>query len=103
MTCRRIEKLIPLYVEGDLNTELTEQVRSHAKSCANCNGLVAEYKESQRWLRSFEPPHFDDALLDDLKLGVLEKINGEETHASFLNRLAQHWTRRLVFAASVAL
>ena len=103
MNCRRIEKLIPLYVEGDLDTGQADQVRAHAKSCPNCNGLVAEYKESQRWLRSFAPPHFDDALLDDLKLGVLEKINEQEEPVSFLNAIAGQWTRRLVLAASVAL
>jgi hypothetical protein len=103
MNCRRIEKLIPLYVEGDLDIEQADAVRSHAKSCANCGGLVAEYEESQRWLRSFMPPHFDDALLDDLKLGVLKEIKRQEMPVPFLNRLAGHWTRRLVLASSVAL
>jgi hypothetical protein len=103
MECRRIEKLIPLYVEGDLDIEQTERVRSHAKSCANCSGLIAEYKESQSWLRTFAPPGFDDALFDDLKPGVLEKINEQKTQPPFLNRLAEHWTRRLVLATSVAL
>jgi hypothetical protein len=103
MNCRRIEKLIPLYVEGDLEIDKSGAVLAHARSCAKCSGLISEYKESQRWLRSFAPPDFDDALLDDLKLGVLEKIEDQKARVSFLNRLSGHWAQRLIVVTSAAL
>jgi Putative zinc-finger len=103
MNCRRIEKLIPLYVEGDLDCQRADAVGSHAQSCEGCAGLIAEYEESQRWLRSFAPPHFDEAEFYDLKRGVLKQINSRETRASFLHRLAENWTRRVAFATLAAL
>ena len=102
MNCRRIEELIPLYVEGDLDTDKAGAVASHTLTCAGCGKLVAEYEESQRWLRSYTPPRFDDALLDDMKLSVLREINGRKTRATFLNRLAERWSPRLVLATSAA-
>jgi len=103
MNCRRIEELIPLYVEGDLDSDKAGAVASHALTCAGCNELVAEYEESQAWLRTYTPPRFDDALLDDMKLSVLREIEARKTQVTFLNRLAGHWTRRLVLATSAAL
>ncbi|HVG18042.1 MAG TPA: zf-HC2 domain-containing protein, partial [Blastocatellia bacterium] len=102
MNCRRIEKLIPLYVEGDLGVDEAGAVLSHVVACARCNNLVAEYEQSQRWLRSYTPPDFDDASLRDLKLGVLREIEGRRARVTFLDSLAGRWTPRLVIAASAA-
>ncbi|HEX8089186.1 MAG TPA: zf-HC2 domain-containing protein [Blastocatellia bacterium] len=103
MNCRRIEKLIPLYVGGDLDVDKAGAVLAHASACARCNGLVAEYEQSRRWLRSYTPPDFDDALLEDLKLSVLGKIEGRRTRASFLNGLAGRWAQGLALASASAL
>jgi hypothetical protein len=102
MNCRRIEKLIPLYVGGDLEVDKAGAVLSHTLGCARCNKLVAEYEESQRWLRSYTPPDFDDASLDDLKAGVLREINGRRTQVTFINSVAGRLRRRLVLATSAA-
>lgn len=103
MNCRHIEELIPLYVEGDLDADNSGAVLSHAQICASCSELIAEYEESQRWLHSYTPPHFDDASLDDLKLDVLRGIHAQRMRPSFLQRLSEHWTRRQAFATSAAL
>jgi hypothetical protein len=103
MNCRRVEKLIPLYVEGDLDSERADAVESHAGSCEGCTGLIAEYEESQRWLRSFAPPHFEESEFYDLKRGVLKQINEREARAPFLHRLAGGVARRLAFATVAAL
>lgn len=102
MNCRRVEKLIPLYVGGDLDVDKAGAVLSHASTCARCSGLVAEYEQSQRWLRSYTPPDFDDALLEDLRLSVLGEIEGRRTRVSFLNGPAGRWARGLALASASA-
>ncbi|MFP5264950.1 MAG: anti-sigma factor family protein [Blastocatellia bacterium] len=102
MNCRRIEKLIPLYVGGDLDVNKADAVLAHASTCARCNGLVAEYEHSRRWLRSYTPPDFDDASLEDLKRSVLADIEGRTARASFLNGLARRWAQGLAIASASA-
>ena len=73
MNCRRIEELIPLYVEGDLETGKADAVLTHTQACAHCNQIIAEYKASQDWLRSGDVPDFDDASLDALRAGAMKE------------------------------
>lgn len=102
MNCRRVEKLIPLYVEGDLKPQVISRVASHLELCGRCNWLADEYKESQGWLRSSEPPHFDDAFLEGLKGAVLERTREISARPSVFAFIAQHWTRRQVLALTTA-
>ena len=103
MNCRRIEELIPLYIGGDLEADKADAVLAHTQACADCRELVAEYEESQNWLRSYTPPAFDDASLNDLKMGVLREINRGRGQVTFFHSLTRLWNRRLILATSVAL
>jgi hypothetical protein len=103
MNCRRVEKLIPLYVEGDLASGIADRLTSHLDWCGRCNWLADEYKESQSWLRTSEPPEFDEASLNGLKAGVLRRIEETSAKPSLLASLMQQWSRRQVLALSAAL
>jgi hypothetical protein len=103
MNCRRVEKLIPLYVEGDLAPGIADRLTSHLDWCGRCNWLADEYRESQGWLRTSEPPEFDEAFLDNLKAGVLSRIEETSARPSLLASLVQQWSRRQVLALSAAL
>ncbi len=105
MNCRRVEKMIPLYVEGDLESRSSDRIASHLEWCGRCNWLADEYKESQSWLRSSEPPVFDDAFLTDLKRDVLKGVSNTRPSflASFLGLWTQQWNRRQVLALGAAL
>ena len=102
MNCRRVEELIPLYVEGDLASGIADRVTSHLDWCGRCNWLADEYKESQNWLHSCEPPEFDEATLNGLKIGVLRRIEETSARPSLMASLMRHWSRRQVFALSAA-
>ena len=67
MKCRRVEKLIPLYVERDLESGIADRISSHLDWCGRCNWLADEYRESQTWLRSSPAPEFDEAALNGFK------------------------------------
>ena len=103
MNCRRVEKLIPLHVEGDLAPGIADRVSSHLDWCGRCNWLADEYRESQSWLRTIEPPEFDEASLNGLKAGVLRRIEETSARPSLLASLVQQWSRRQVLALSAAL
>lgn len=103
MNCRRVEKLIPLYVEGDLASGIADLLTSHLEWCGRCNWLADEYKESQSWLRACEPPEFDEAALNGLKAGVLRRIAETRARPSLLASLVQHWSRRQVLTLSAAM
>ena len=103
MNCRRVEKLIPLYVEGDLARGTADRLTSHLDWCGRCNWLADEYIESQGWLRTSEPPEFDEAFLDNLKAGVLSRIEETSARPSLLASLMQQWSRRQVLALSAVL
>ncbi|HYP28056.1 MAG TPA: zf-HC2 domain-containing protein [Blastocatellia bacterium] len=82
MNCRRIQSLIPLYVEGDLKAGKARQVRSHLEECSGCARVSSEYQDSQQWLRSYTPPDFESDFFDGLRSGVLREIEAGEIEAS---------------------
>ncbi|HKP86966.1 MAG TPA: zf-HC2 domain-containing protein [Blastocatellia bacterium] len=102
MNCRRIEKLIPLYVEGDLGTDEASRVLAHSKTCCKCQELISEYEASQEWLRSPGPPEFEDALFDDITRGVMKEIN-QRRRSSLMEFFAPRGTLYRAYAAAAAL
>ena len=103
MNCRRVEKLIPLYVEGDLASALAKRLTSHLEWCGRCNWLADDYKDSQTWLRDNEPPVYDEEFLDSFKSGILQRIEQAGARPSLLASFLQQWSRRQVLALSAAL
>src|SRR5258708_7339907 len=102
MNCRRVEKLIPLYVEGDLDSHSRERIASHLEWCGRCNWLADEFRESQSWLRSTQPPEFDETFLSSFKADALKLIAETNAKPSLLSSLIQQWSRRQVFALAGA-
>jgi Putative zinc-finger len=103
MNCTHIKRLIPLYVGGDLNTQQVAGVRKHIETCERCRSLVAEFEESQSWLRDFIAPKFDEAVFEDLRDAVREEIARVEPRPSLFDLLTPVWNLRSVIAASLAL
>ena len=100
MNCRRVQRLLPLHVEGDLRTNKSEEIVSHLEWCGRCNWLADEYRESQGWLRLAKPPEFDEAMLDDFKRGVLKRVEETPARSSLFAALAQQFNRRQILALS---
>jgi Putative zinc-finger len=103
MNCTHIKRLIPLYVGGDLNTQQVAGVRQHIETCERCRKLVAEFEESQSWLRDFTAPQFDEAVFENLRDAVREEIARVESRPSLFDLLTPVWNLRSVMAASLAL
>lgn len=103
MNCRRIEELIPLYVEGDLDPARSHELSAHLKSCERCSTVCDEFRESQAWLRASTAPQFDADFFDSLKRGVLTQIEREQSRPSFFQLLARHWRLNTALATATAL
>lgn len=88
MNCTQIEKLIPLYVGGDLNRKRAAAARRHIESCERCSGMVRAFEESQCWLRELKTPEFKDAVFDDLHIAIHEGIAQTQPSTSLFEQLA---------------
>jgi hypothetical protein len=106
MNCERVEKLLPLYVEVDLDAPSMEGVRAHLSSCEACAVVEAEFRSSQAMIHNFGVPEFGAEFYEQMRGAVLAEINSRplQTRPS----LFQTFTRSLQFprtalAASLAL
>jgi hypothetical protein len=103
MNCTQIEKLIPLYVGGDLKPPEIDEVRRHSELCVFCRELIAEFDESQSWLRGFVAPQFDETVFDDLRDAVRREITRTEMRPAFIGSFEPFWNLRFVIGGSLAL
>ena len=103
MNCRRVQKSIPLYVEGDLDFHATAKIELHLEQCGRCNWIADEYKESQAWWRSDDLPRFDEARLGAIKSNVLMAIDDAAKNRSRFAWLGAYFSRRYVFALATAM
>jgi hypothetical protein len=103
MNCTHTKRLIPLYVGGDLNTQQVAGVRRHIETCEQCRDIVAEFAESQSWLRDFTAPQFDETVFENLRDAVREEIARTESRPSLFDLLTPVWNLRSVISASLAL
>jgi hypothetical protein len=103
MNCRRIEKLMPLFVEGDLDAEAMQDVSIHLGTCPVCSQMVSEYSASQAWLRTYEAPEFDNNFFRDLKQSVMLEIEQNQSRPSWLQRLQERWQQNLAFAMALVM
>jgi hypothetical protein len=74
MNCQEFEKLIALYVEGDLTGRKLEQVRQHVDCCASCRRFTHEIGESQGLLKKLNDEPLDEQALRSVEHRVLQQI-----------------------------
>lgn len=77
-TCREVEKLLDIYLDGELDTDRCREVFTHLRQCPSCGKLLSErVKETERILISFPAP--------ELAPGFTEKVIN-----SIANQADQH-------------
>src|SRR5205085_2400166 len=101
MDCKRVEEWIPLYVEGDLRFAQAGDLRAHAQTCEACGALLAQYEQSQAWLRANATPMFDEAFIDTVRAGVMREITAIPARRPFVERLRE-WIAPRRFALVTA-
>lgn len=100
MNCTKIEKLLPLYVEGDLTEREASEVRSHLSSCNFCRNLSEEFAASQERIRNFAVPEFGAEFYERLRGSVLTEISSRHVERPSVFRTL--FPARPALAASLA-
>jgi hypothetical protein len=104
MRCARIEKLLPLYVGGDLGEKECARVRSHLHGCDSCRQSAEAFRGSQERLHAFAPPEFDDDFYEGLRAAVLSEISSRPVARPTVFRALQaFFPMRRAAAASLVL
>ncbi len=56
MKCKKIQNLLPLYIENDLSEKKVSQIKSHLNECPLCHEEYKKYKNSlveiKKWIQS---------------------------------------------------
>ncbi|HEU0050273.1 MAG TPA: zf-HC2 domain-containing protein [Nitrososphaera sp.] len=74
MNCNRFEKLIALYVEGDLSKRKNRRVEKHLNTCPACRQVTRELTRSQKVLRSLGHESIDSKVFESIQDRVLDQL-----------------------------
>lgn len=99
MNCQKFKKLIPLFVEADLETLEMEKLSAHFSACELCDNTVKEFQASQFTLHNFAAPEFDEDVFAQMRISVLNEIARPQTQ----NLSTSFWNWKTAFAASLAM
>jgi hypothetical protein len=102
MDCKRMTRMMSLYVAGDLVGEPEREAAAHLAACQACRQLAEEFSESSSLLtQACAQPQFDAEFYNGIRSAVLGKIALDRigSKPSIFGRL---WGRRWVYAASFA-
>jgi Putative zinc-finger len=74
MSCRRVEKSLPLFVGRDLTASRLSEIAAHLAACERCRGHLAELEAGLAFLEASPPPPFAEADYDTLRRAVRRRI-----------------------------
>lgn len=93
MRCDEVRELITIFLEGELEKEISEIVKAHIDSCGTCKGLMEDSLKVVREIRSIKPLPVPERVIDK----ILNATTKKRKKFSFLPLLQPQW----VFAFSV--
>jgi hypothetical protein len=104
MRCSTIEKLLPLYVEGDIREGEASKVQAHLSSCDVCRHVAEEFRASQNLVHAYDAPEFDEEFYEQLRATVLTGINSvQPARPSFFEALRPLFIKRRAVATACLL
>jgi hypothetical protein len=91
MKCQVVQRLLPLFVEGDLPERKSARVRLHLEDCLGCRGVQEQYRRSQQWLRASALPAVDGERLEALRRAVWRQIDQQPRPAPLWLAIERGW------------
>lgn len=82
MNCPSFERLIALWVEGDLPGSEAAAVEEHLRTCSPCHQFAQELKASQAALGILRQDTVEERVFRSLRAGVLKKLPVENARPS---------------------
>ena len=102
MSCHEFERLVALYVEGDVDGAEHWHVEAHLLACPACRSLADDLKESQAAFKSIRQDVPNPAVLRSVRTRVLEDVAGMQS-TNWLERLFFGGLRQRATLAGLAL
>jgi hypothetical protein len=87
MNCRGWNPHLALYVEGDLEQELAQQLETHLAGCAECRSFADSLRETQVTFRRVRNDIIETASLDRIRAKVLRQVRAIEERRDWIDRL----------------
>ena len=80
LSCKRMTRMMPLYVAGDLSAARLQKAAQHLRGCEACRELADEFYESKAWLaEGCSMPEFGTDFYAEIRNAVLDKITLERS------------------------
>jgi hypothetical protein len=98
MNCKQIEKLLPLYVGRDLDTQSERLITAHVESCAACSAATGEYRQTRELLQEFAPSVFSEDVYAGIRENVWRQIESESAARSPWKSVLDLFRPRLAWA-----
>lgn len=93
MNCRGWNHHIALYVEGDLEKDLAQQLEAHLAVCDDCRSFADVLRETQITFRQVRGDIIETASLDRIRANVLRQVRHIEERRGWIDRLGMFlWT-----------
>ena len=103
MNCKQVEKFLPLWAGGDLESTRERSLREHLASCKACAAAASEYHETRQWLQNFAAPAFSDDVYAEMRQNVWRRIEIEASGPSVSQVIAGWFQPRWVWAPAAVL
>ena len=102
--CKRMTRMMSLYVAGDLVGEPEREAAAHLADCQACRQLAEEFSESSSLLtQAFAPPEFGAEFYTGIRRAVLGKITADRISSPGpLFGQWGRWGRRWLYAGALA-
>lgn len=88
MTCRRIERALPGYLDGALAAAERQRVREHADACDSCREVLQSYARLSSVLSRVERPAPPRGLSARIRLELARVRNAEPWYARAWSRIS---------------
>ena len=99
MSCKRFQKHIIAYLDGELHQELVSELNEHLKNCKSCNKAMANLSTAYGLIESEKSEFKADPFMS---ARVLAKINAKELHFSTIGVSLRYLTITSLAAAGIA-
>ena len=107
MNCRGWNPHLALYVEGDLEQDLAQQLEAHLAVCDECRDFADTLRETQVTFRQVRNDIIETASLDRIRANVLRQVQAIEERRGWIDRLGMllwsGWSWRYSVLGCVAL
>ena len=103
MKCSKWERLVALYIEGDLSELKVRLVEKHLLTCPACLDFSENLKETQKHVRSLRNECLNETIYQEMRNHVMNEIafGTMIRHRGTINRVFEKWRWKPLVAGAL--